>query len=189
MGTRTSTGLFGVSDLPFRLVFLMWLFFTVQFYTSWNLFVLGVKARDLFGLVGIFMAPLIHSGFYHILSNSIPILFLGTVLFFFYNRIGNSIFWGSYFWPNVFVWLFSPRQTYHIGASGMVYSLAAFLIVFGILKREFLSLLVCVAVIAIYGSIFLYGLIPQSVSISWEAHVGGALAGLGMALYLHFKKS
>jgi len=182
MASRNA-GLFGVSDLPFRFVFLMWLVFTVQFYTNWNLFVFGVKPRDLFGLTGIVFAPLIHSNFSHIASNSIPILFLGTVLFFFYNKIGNRVFFGSYFLPNVLVWLFSPRPNYHIGASGMVYGLAAFLIVFGILKRDFISLLVSAVVIFIYGGIFLYGLLPQDVSISWEAHLGGAITGVGMAYY------
>jgi membrane associated rhomboid family serine protease len=184
-----SSGLFGVSDLHFRLVFLMWLTFTVQFYTHINLFFLGVQPRNLFGLIGILTGPLIHAGFYHIVSNTIPILFLGTVLFFFYNPIGRPAFLSAYFLPNVFVWLFSPRQTYHIGSSGMVYALAAFLIVFGILKRDFISLLVSAVVIAIYGSIFLYGLIPQDISISWEAHLGGALTGVATALYFHFKKS
>jgi membrane associated rhomboid family serine protease len=121
------------------------------------------------------------------MSNSIPLLFLGTTLFFFYNRIGKSVFLASYFIPNIFVWLFSPRFTYHIGASGIVYSLASFLIVIGFLKREFFPLLVSAAVILIYGGIFLYGLVPTDVSISWESHLGGALTGLGVAVYYHFK--
>ncbi len=178
-----NAGLFGISDLPFRLVFLMWLTFTVQYYTQWNLFFLGVSPRNLFGLIGIITGPLIHGGFYHILSNSAPILFLGTVLFFFYNKIGKFVFFGSYFLPNIFVWLFSQRQTFHIGASGMVYALAAFLMVYGMLKREFFSMLVAIVVTMIYGSIFLYGLLPGDVSISWESHLAGAVAGAGMAAY------
>ncbi len=180
-----STGLFGISDLPFRLVFLMWLTFTVQFYTQWNLFFLGVKPHNFFGLIGILTGPLIHSGFYHIVSNSVPLLFLGTVLFFFYQEIGKAVFFSSYFIPNILVWLFSPRATFHIGASGMIYSLAAFLILFGILRRDFLSLLVSAAILAIYGSIFLYGLLPQDVSVSWEAHLGGAITGVGVAVYFY----
>lgn len=182
-------GLFGISDLPFRFVFLLWLTFTVQFYTQWNLYLLGVKPRTLFGLVGILTGPLIHSGFYHIFTNSIPILFLGTVVFFFYNKIGKAVFLSSYFIPNIFVWLFSPRATYHIGASGMVYSLAAFLIVIGIFKRDIISLLVAAAIAMIYGSIFLYALLPQDTSVSWEGHLGGAITGIGVALYFHFRNS
>lgn len=184
---RKISGLFGISDLPFRFVFLLWVSFTVQFYTHIKFYQFGVRPRDLFGLIGILVGPLIHSGFYHIMSNSIPILFLGTVLFFFYHRIGKPVFLAGYFLPNVFVWLFSPRITYHIGASGIVYALATFLIVIGILKREFFPLLVSVVVILIYGGIFLYGLLPSDVSVSWEAHLGGALTGLGTALYFHFK--
>ena len=185
--TRKISGLFGISDIPFRFVFLLWVVFTIQFYTNFNFYILGVKPRNLFGLIGILTGPMIHSGFYHIMSNSIPILFLGTMLFFFYNRVGKPVFLASYFLPNVIVWLFSPRPTFHIGASGIVYSLGAFLIAIGFLKREFFPLLVSAVVILIYGGIFLYGLIPRDVSISWEAHLGGALTGFGMALYYHFK--
>jgi membrane associated rhomboid family serine protease len=185
--SRKISGLWGISDIPFRFVFLMWVTFTVQFYTGLNLYVFGVKPRNLFGLIGILTGPLIHSGFYHIMSNSIPILFLGTMLFFFYNRIGKPVFFASYFLPNVLVWLFSPRSTFHIGASGIVYALATFLIVIGFLKREFFSLLVSAVVILGYGGIFLYGLVPQNVSISWEAHLGGFIVGFSVALYYHFK--
>lgn len=184
---RKISGLWGVSDIPFRFVFLMWLTFTVQFYTGFNFYIFGVKPRELLGHIGILTGPLIHSGFYHIMSNSIPILFLGTMLFFFYNRIGKPVFLVSYFLPNVFVWLFSPRPTFHIGASGIVYALAAFLIVMGFLTREFFPLLVSIVVILVYGGIFLYGLLPQDVSISWEAHLGGALVGFSTALYFHFR--
>lgn len=187
MGRKIS-GLFGISDLPFRFVFLMWVVFTVQFYTGANFFVWGVLPRTIRGLVGIVAAPLIHSNLYHILSNSFPILFLGTTLFFFYHRIGKQVFMASYVLPNIFVWLFSVRSTFHIGASGIVYSLGAFLITIGILKREFFPLLVSVAVIMIYGSVFIWGLIPGDVSVSWEAHLGGALSGTGVAVYYHFKK-
>ena len=184
---RKISGLFGISDIPFRFVFLLWVVFTIQFYTNLNLYVFGVMPRTLTGLVGILFAPFIHSGFIHIMSNSIPILFLGTVLFFFYNRIGKPVFLASYFFPNVLVWLFSPRLNYHIGASGIVYSLAAFLIVIGFLKREFFPLLVSAVVILIYGGSFLYGIFPSDISVSWEAHLGGAITGFSIALYYHFK--
>ena len=187
--TNREDGLFGISDVPFRFVFLMWLTFTVQFYSQWDLFFLGVKPRTVPGLVGILTGPLIHSGFYHIFTNSIPILFLGTVVFFFYHKIGKAVFFSSYFIPNIFVWIFSPRPTCHIGASGIVYSLAAFLIVIGILKRDIISLLVATAIAMIYGSIFLYALLPQDVSVSWEGHLGGAITGTGVALYFHFRNS
>lgn len=177
------TGFFGVSDLPFRLVFLMWVAYTVQFYTSWDLFVLGVKARTLSGLVGIITGPLIHSNLIHIFSNTFPLLFLATVLFFFFERIGRSVFLMCYFLPNVFVWLVSSRDTYHIGASGMVYALGTFLIIFGLLKREVWTVIVSVAISTIYGGVFFYGIIPTDSHVSWEGHVGGALTGLGAAVY------
>ena len=182
------TSLFGVSELPFRLVFLIWLVYTVQFYTHWDLFVLGVRGQSLPGLVGILTAPLIHSNIIHVFSNTFPLLFLGTVLFFFFEGVGRPVFFQCYFLPNVLVWLISTRDTYHIGASGMVYALASFIIVFGLLKREFWSVLVAIVVTVSYGSIFVYGLFPDNTNISWEAHVGGAVTGIGSAIYYRWFK-
>jgi membrane associated rhomboid family serine protease len=180
---KQQTGFFGVSDLPFRLVFLMWVTYTVQFYTTWNLHLLGVKARTLTGLIGIITAPLIHSNVIHIFSNTFPLLFLATVLFFFFERIGRPVFLLCYFLPNMFVWFVSPRDTYHIGASGMVYALGTFLIIFGLLKREVWTVIVSVTISIIYGSVFFYGLLPADTQVSWEGHLGGALTGLGVAIY------
>lgn len=180
------TSLFGVSDLPFRLVFLIWVTYTVQFYTGWDLFVLGVQARSITGLIGLLTGPLIHSNLMHIFTNTFPLLFLGTVLFFFFEGIGKRVFFTCYFAPNLFVWLISPREHYHIGASSMVYALAAFLIVFGILKREVWTVTVAVVITLVYGSIFLYGLFPTDTSISWEGHLGGAITGVGLAVYFRW---
>jgi membrane associated rhomboid family serine protease len=161
----------------------MWITFTVQFYTGWDLFVVGVQARTATGLIGIITGPLVHSNLAHIFTNTFPLLFLGTVLFFFFEGIGKAVFFSCYFLPNVFVWLISPRDNFHIGASSMVYALAAFLIVFGTLKREFWTVLVAAVITVAYGSIFLYGLFPTDSSISWEGHLGGAITGIAVAFY------
>ncbi len=165
----------------------MWLAYTLQFVYGYNLQFLGIRPRTLEGLVGILTAPLIHGGLTHLISNTLPLLFLGTTLFFFYERIGRTVFFRCYFFTNVLVWLLSPRVSYHIGASGLIYGLSAFLIVFGLLRRDFVSLLISIGVLLAYGGIF-YGILPSDPRISWEAHLAGAIVGTVTAIQLRNKK-
>ena len=171
-----SKNVFDSSAIPFRLVFIMWLVFSIQFFYQIDLGYLGIKPRDIGGLIGILTAPMIHGSYMHLLSNTFPLLFLGTVLFFFYDRIGTIVFFRCYFITNILVWIFSPRASYHIGASGLIYGLASFLIFFGLIRQDFLSILISVAVIFAYGGIF-YGVLPMDPRVSWESHLAGALVG------------
>src|SRR6267154_540352 len=139
--------IFGSSVVPFRLVFIMWLSFSVEFFYGIDLGFLGIYPRTFHGLLGIFFAPMLHGSFGHLVSNTFPLLFLGTLLYFFYDRIGGVVFFRCYFIPSILVWLFSPRVTYHIGASGLIYGLAGFLIFYGLLRQDFLSLFISLAII------------------------------------------
>jgi membrane associated rhomboid family serine protease len=173
----------GSSVVPFRLVFIMWLVFSVEFYTGLDFAFLGIAPRSLSGIIGIFLAPLIHGDVVHLLSNTFPLLFLGATLFYFYNRIGNIVLFRCYFFTNILVWLFSPRPSIHIGASGIIYGLSAFLIFFGFMRRDFMSLMISAAVMLTYGGIF-YGILPTHPLISWEAHLAGAIVGVMNAFTL-----
>jgi membrane associated rhomboid family serine protease len=183
-----SRSVFDSSTVPFRLVFIMWLAFSIQYFYHIDLGFLGIKPRNLWGLIGIFTAPMIHGSYLHILSNTFPLLFLGTLLFFFYERIGGIVFFRCYVITNLLVWIFSPRVSYHIGASGLVYGLASFLIFFGLLRQDFMSLLISIAVVIAYGGIF-YGVLPTNPTVSWESHLAGALVGAVTAFNLAGKKN
>ncbi len=174
---------FGSSVVPFRLVFLMWLVFSVEVFYNYDFSWLGIMPRTLLGLIGIFTAPLIHGSLTHLVSNTVPLLFLGSTLFFFYDRIAGTVFTRCYFITNILVWLFSPRVSYHIGASGLIYGLSTFLIIFGFIRREIVSLLVSIGIFLIYGGIF-YGVLPSDPGISWESHLAGAIVGGVTAIQL-----
>ena len=173
--------------VPFRLVFLMWLAFSIEFFYGMDFGFLGIMPRTIGGLIGIFTAPIIHGNLAHLISNTLPLLFLGSVLFFFYERIGRVVFFRCYFYTNILVWLLSPRASYHIGASGLIYGLSAFLIFFGLLRQDFVSFLISIGIIFIYGGIF-YGILPSDPHISWESHLAGALVGAVTAFNLADKK-
>src|SRR6187402_187457 len=143
------SSVFGSSVTPFRLVFLMWAAFYVQYFYGFPLTNFGIIPREPWGLVGILTAPLLHGSVNHLISNTVPLLFLGTVLFFFYEKIGGTVFFRSYFWTNGLVWIFG-RNSNHIGASGLVYGLAFFLIFYGLFRRDFLSIIISIVILLLY---------------------------------------
>lgn len=172
--------------IPFRLVFIMWLVFVIQITNGYSLGFLGVAPRSLPGMVGILTAPMVHADLVHLLGNTLPVLFLGSVLFFFYEALARRVFFSCYLITNALVWVFSPNPNYHIGASGLVYGLAAFLMLFGIFRRSTGALAISVGVSIAYGGIF-FGMIPKQPGVSWESHLAGALVGISAAIYFRKK--
>jgi membrane associated rhomboid family serine protease len=164
----------------------MWLAFFLEYVYGWPLSNLGIQPRSVTGLIGIFAAPLIHGNLSHLVSNTVPLIFLGSALFFFYQRIGGVVFFRTYFWTNILVWLFA-RPANHIGASGVVYGLAFFLIFFGLFRRDLLSILISVLTLLLYGGVF-YGVLPTDPRVSWESHFAGALVGITSAVTFSSKK-
>lgn len=165
------------------MVFIMWLVFSIQFFYGIDFSFFGIRPRTLTGLIGIFTAPMVHGDLLHLVSNTIPLLFLGAVLFYFYPRIGGIVFFRCYVITNLLVWVFSPRVSNHIGASGIIYGLSAFLIFFGLMRKEFWSLLISIVVFIMYGGIF-YGVLPTHPQVSWESHLAGAIVGVVTAFDL-----
>ncbi len=168
--------------VPSRLVFLMWLVYYLQHIEGFGLFLKGILPRTAIGLVGIIFAPLLHGSLSHLASNTLPVLLLGVTLYYFYGRIGNRVFVLSYFLTGFLVWLFG-RPFYHLGASGLVYGMAAFLFVSGLVRSEFISLLIALVVMLAYGGL-IWGISPLLTQISWESHLFGAIVG-GVAAFTY----
>jgi membrane associated rhomboid family serine protease len=73
------------------------------------------------------------------------------------------------------------REAYHIGASGLIYGLASFLFVSGVIRRVRSLMAIALLVVFLYGSM-VWGLLPLDVKVSFEAHITGAVAGVILAL-------
>ena len=167
--------------VPSRMIFLMWLIFFIEFNYGIDLRMFGLLPRMPLGLLGVLFAPLLHGSLVHLVSNTLPLLVLGVTLYFFYGRIGRRAFLYSYFVPSILVWIFG-RQIFHIGASGLIYAIAFFLFVSGIVRRELKSLLIGLVTAAVYGGL-VWGIFPTSGLISYEYHMAGALVGVVLAIY------
>jgi membrane associated rhomboid family serine protease len=132
-------------------------------------------------LPGILFSPFIHSGFDHLISNSIPFFILMFMLIYFYRRISYRIFVQMYLLAGICVWL-AGREAWHIGASGVVYAMAAFHFVSGIIRNDVRLLTLSVVVVFLYGGM-VWGMFPINPDVSWEGHLWGAVSGVVLAFY------
>ena len=153
----------------------------VQFVFEISFTQFGVYPREMKGLIGIITSPLIHGSFSHLFNNSIPILILGSALFYFYKEIAFKVTVWIYLMVGFWTWVYA-REAYHIGASGLLYGLFSFLLVSGFIRRNTQLISLSFVVIFLYGSL-VWGIFPIDVKISFEGHMWGFVAGIVLALY------
>ncbi len=164
---------------------LMWFVFWWDAHSSFKFYKLGIYPRSFHGLLGIVFSPLIHGGLKHIGNNSLPILVLGTGLQYFYPKAAWRVLLYTWLGSGLLVWLFA-RESYHIGASGIIYALVGFLMLSGILRRQPNLMALSFLVVFLYGGL-VWGVLPIDESVSHEAHLGGALVGFALA-YVYRKE-
>lgn len=165
---------------------IIWFFFFIDGIPGIDLGEYGLYPRHVDGLIGIIMAPLIHGGWGHLISNSPPILFLVALIFFFYRPIAPSVLFFIWLSTGILVWIFG-RPVYHIGASGVLYGLVAFVFWNGIFRRDVKSIALSLLVLFYFGSL-ITGILPGQEGISWESHLLGGVSGI-MTAYLFRKKT
>ena len=166
---------------PLFFVILLWIIELLSVYFDYRLLWLGVIPRTISGIPGIFFAPFIHGNYEHLLSNTLPLLVVGSGLIYFYGEIAKSVLLMIWFFTGFWVWL-AARQESHIGASGLIYGLVCFLFLSGILRKDTRLLAVSLLVTFLYGSL-VWGILPVDQSISWESHLFGSIAGFFCAVY------
>jgi membrane associated rhomboid family serine protease len=144
----------------------------------------GIRPRDPDGLLGIALSPFLHGGFGHLLGNTIPFLILGAAI-----ALGGlariaavtaivAVVGG------IGTWIAAPAATVHIGASGLVFGFAAYLVARGAFTRRPLHVAAGLLVLAVYGTTLVLGLVPEP-GVSWQGHLFGALGGAVAARVLH----
>ncbi len=165
--------------IPGMLLLIMWILKIAEVLFGFSAIPLGIYPLHLKGLPGIIFSPFVHSGFKHLATNSVAFLFLGTALFYFYRDIALKTFIYIWILTGVWVW-FGGRESYHIGASGIIYGMAAFLFLSGIIRKNPRLSALTLIVAFLYGSL-IWGAIPGFLpdkQISWEAHLGGLVSGV-----------
>jgi membrane associated rhomboid family serine protease len=179
-----SRQLFAVSVYPLLFLVLVWLVFALQQTTNIPFARFGIAPRDPSSLTGIITSVFIHGDINHIASNTIPILVLGMMLFYFYKKIAKPVFVWIWIVSGIWLWVGGRNSgglgTFHIGASTLIYGLAAFLFFSGVFRRHVQLMFVSALVVFLYGSI-MWGVFPLKPEMSFEGHLFGALAGVLVA--------
>jgi membrane associated rhomboid family serine protease len=170
--------------LVVAMVAVMWVAEVIDLVLAGNpLDAYGIHPRAAAGLPEILSAPFLHAGFGHLISNTVPFLAMGaaialgglarvalvTVIVAVISGLG--------------VWLVAPANEVHLGASGVVFGYASYLVTRGILSRRLIEITVGVVVVVVWGIGLLQGLLPQE-RISWQAHLFGAIGGVVAAYAL-----
>ena len=146
----------------------------------------GVRPRELAGLIGIVFAPLVHADFAHLFSNSLPLIVAGTAMLYLYPQSSRRVLPAIYLGPGVAVWLFARGGTSHLGASGLVYGLVAYIFVAGLIRRDRRAIAASLLVSFMYGAL-VWGVLPIKRGVSWETHLAAALIGVALALALRHR--
>ncbi|HEX4033262.1 MAG TPA: rhomboid family intramembrane serine protease [Solirubrobacteraceae bacterium] len=140
----------------------------------------GIHPRSLAGLPGIISAPFLHAGFGHLIGNSIPLVILGLVIAAAGARRVVEVTLVVLAIAGLGTWLTGPSHTSTIGASGLVFGYAGFLVARGFFTRSFGALAIGVAVALLFGVSLASDLVPQS-GVSWQDHLFGAIGGIAAA--------
>lgn len=161
----------------------LWIVYFADVMLSVDFNAYGLVPRTLHGLIGIPLMPFLHGSFQHLLSNTIPLCILLFILHG-SRRDAIEVIVSVVLFGGLLLWCFGRSRT-HIGASGLVYGLVAFLIAIGFAERKLVSMFIALVVGFLYGTTLLFGVLPTAGwDISWEGHLFGAIAGVGTAIAL-----
>jgi len=161
------------------LVAALWAILLVDTLFDLHLNRFGLRPGSVSGLLGVLTAPLLHGGAGHLFNNSIPLLVAVTAILYLYPNSAVRVIPAVWLGSGLLGWIIG-RDSVHIGASGFLYGLLAFVFVSGVLRRDMRSVAVSLLVWFLYGTM-IWGILPIRPGMSWELHVSGGLIGILMA--------
>ena len=163
-------------------VAVLWAIQAVNLLSGYKLNSWGIYPRELSGLWGILCAPFLHAGFYHLISNSMPMLILLALV---YMSSARALVWVSItgiLCGGLGVWVFGSSG-YHVGASGLIFAFWGYLIADAWFRRSVKSILISVITLLLYGGL-LFNVFSCRPYVSFSSHLFGLLAGVTTARLL-----
>jgi membrane associated rhomboid family serine protease len=137
----------------------------------------AVAPHDLKGLSGVLTAPLLHGSFEHIAANAAALILLGTLAGSVYPRATVRALPLLWLGSGLGAWLLGQAGTHHLGASGVTHGLMFLVFGLGLLRRDRPAIAAAMIAFLLYGGMLLT-VLPREPGVSWQAHLGGALAGV-----------
>jgi membrane associated rhomboid family serine protease len=147
---------------------------------------LAVMPLNVRGLLGVLTAPLLHGSVDHITANAVSLLLLGTLAGSVYPKATLRALPLLWLGSGLGAWLLGTPGTYHLGASGLTHGLMFLIFMLGVLRRDRASIAAGMIAFFFYGGMLLT-VLPREAGISWQAHLGGALAGMLAAFLFRYK--
>jgi membrane associated rhomboid family serine protease len=167
--------------IPTLLLGSIWVVFLIDGIFNYNLNSHGIFPRTFLGLQGVLFSPFLHGDLSHILNNSLPIFILTFALIYFYREVSLKVLVYGILISGGITWLIG-RQSYHIGASGLIYVLVSFIFFKGFITKYYRLMALSFAVVVLYGGMVWYVFPDVDTTISWEGHLAGLLTGFVFAL-------
>lgn len=161
-------------------VIVIWSVFLFDQFTRIGLIRYGLIPRESIGLLGLVTTPFLHYNLGHIGSNTLPLLIGGTMMLFLYPNSALRALPAIWIGSGLLAWIFA-RSSVHIGASGVIYGLLAFVFISGVIRRDLRSIGAALVIWFMYGSM-LWGVLPAGPGMSWELHASGLVLGVATAL-------
>jgi membrane associated rhomboid family serine protease len=139
-----------------------------------------VQPHALAGLRGLLAAPLLHGSAGHLAANAISLLLLGTLAGAVYPRATLRAWPLLWLGSGLGAWLLGEAGSHHLGASGLTHGLMFLVFTLGLLRRDRPSVAAAMIAFFLYGGMLLT-VLPREAGVSWQAHLGGAVAGIAAA--------
>ena len=162
-------------------VLLLAVVFAGQQGTEWR--ALTVTPGSAAGLWGLLTAPLLHGSVAHVVANATALLILGTLAGTAYPRASLRALPLLWLGSGLGAWLLGEPGSHHLGASGVTHGLMFLVFVLGLLRRDRPAIAAGMIAFLFYGGM-LMTVLPREAGVSWESHLGGALAGVLAAVLL-----
>lgn len=156
-------------------VLLLLAVFALQHALDWGAF--AVAPRSPAGLLGILGAPLLHGSPGHIAANAVSLLLLGTLSGTAFPRATLRALPLLWLGSGLCAWLLGTPGSLHLGASGLGHGLMFLVFTLGLLRRDRAAIAAGMLAFMFYGGM-LMTVLPREPGVSWQAHLGGALAGV-----------
>lgn len=168
---------------PLYFVLALWLVFWVEVRFKISLSDYGIYPRTLSGLKGIVFSPFLHGDIKHLYNNSIPLVMLVAALRYFYRKQALEVIILGILLSGFGTWLIG-RESYHIGASGLIYVLVSFIFFKGIQTKYYRLVALSLTIIVLYGGMIWYVFPSPEENISWEGHLAGFITGYLLSFFM-----